>query len=617
MNYEAWYRIGASSTVLDWINSGVPLQFKQNRPPLPFYLPNPHFSNKEKDFLSSEISRLLKAGFIEHCTTTPHCVSPLKCVPKKNGKIRLCINLFELNRHSDPPKFQYESIEAVAQSIVHNDTLFTVDLKDGFYHVKINPAHRKYFGFHFNNQFYQWCVCPFGWNGSPYYFYKVMREVLKFIRDNNIRSVLYVDDLLLMTSPAQATDHKDFVLHTFQELGLCVNYEKSSLDPNTTCSYLGYVIDSRGPDNKPWLYIPPEKISRLKKDITRYLTRGLIPARALAKICGIGVSMSRAIIPGKLKLRHLYSLLRTKHSWSDVLELTSGACEQLQWWLDSIDNWNGSPLTSDPVSFQLWTDSSSFGWGAVVDDQEASGVWPPAIAREHINFKELLTILYALLCFKDTIRNTKVRVFSDSVTAVYYVRNMGGPITKLSELAESVWTCALQLNVQLDVRHIGGHLNDHADRLSRLNPQHEWQLNPGIFRQLDVMWGPHTIDRFASMTTTHLERYNSRFIDPLTSGVDALSQTDWSTENNFVNPPFRLLGRVINLIIQTRACATIIAPRWPSQPWWPLLQQILVAPPLHIRRPQLTICNQFGIEPKKNNWKIYAWRVSGAANSRL
>ena len=492
-----------------------------------------------------------------------------------------------------------------------------MDLRDGFYHVPTKREHRKYFGFQFNKQFYRWCVCPFGWNGSPYYFYKVMREVVKYLRDNCLRTVLYVDDLILMTRPSQVTDHKDLVLDTFSDLGLSINYDKSSLTPAKSCSYLGYIIDSRGPDNKPWLYIPGDKIRNLKKDIIRYLKRGTIPARALAKICGIGISMSRAILPGKLKLRHLYSLLRTKRSWTDILQLTKDAWDQLEWWLISLHTWNGSPLTSDPVKYQLWTDSSGGGWGAVLLESEASGVWPPDIAKEDINFKELLTIFYALFCFKDTIRNTRIQVFCDSVTAVSYVRNMGGPITKLSDLAESVWACAIRLNVQLDVCHIGGRFNIHADRLSRLNPQHEWQLNPSVFRQLDAMWGPHTIDRFASMTTTHLSLYNSRFIDPLTSGVDALSQTDQSAENNFVNLPFRLLAKVLKTVIKTKAIATIVAPLWPSQPWWPLLQSMLIAPPLHIRRARLSMSNQLGIEPKKNKWKIYAWRVNGAVSSLL
>ena len=136
----------------------------------------------------------------------------------------------------------------------------------------------------------------------------------------------------------------------------------------------------------------------------------------------------------------------------------------------------------------MWTDSSSYGWGCVYDQLEASGIWDCETIYEHINFKELLTVLYAL-----------------------------------NELAESIWALALSENIQIRIIHIAGASNDQADHLSRLSQQYEWQLHPGIFSQLDDMWGPHTMDRFASLSTAQLQTYNSRYLDPWTSGVDASS----------------------------------------------------------------------------------------------
>ncbi|KAK3700168.1 hypothetical protein RRG08_047591 [Elysia crispata] len=60
---------------------------------------------------------------------------------------------------------------------------------------------------------------------------------------------------------------------------------------------------------------------------------------------------------------------------------------------------------------------------------------------------------------------------------------------------------------------------------------------------LDKVGGPHAIDRFASMNTTQLEKYNTRFADPCCTGIDALHQVDWDLENNFVKAPLKLLDR--------------------------------------------------------------------------
>jgi hypothetical protein len=68
----------------------------------------------------------------------------------------------------------------------------------------------------------------------------------------------------------------------------------------------------------------------------------------------------------------------------------------------------------------------------------------------------------------------------------------------------------------------------------------DWKSNPRIFKYIDKLWGPHTIDRFASMENTMLPRYNSRWLDPETSGVECLHFPDsnWQKENNWANPPW-------------------------------------------------------------------------------
>jgi hypothetical protein len=146
--------------------------------------------------------------------------------------------------------------------------------------------------------------------------------------------------------------------------------------------------------------------------------------------------------------------------------------------------------------------------------------------------------------------------------------------------------------------------------------QYEWTLNPAIFRYIDLLWGPHSIDRFASISTTQLPQYNSRFFDPLTQGVDALAQQNWADHNNYVNPPFRLLSRVLQVIKDQKAWATVIAPYWPSQHWFNSLQGMLVAAPFRIPNSPHSMWRMGDMaEPLKNHhWRIFAWRIYGGTN---
>ena len=51
---------------------------------------------------------------------------------------------------------------------------------------------------------------------------------------------------------------------------------------------------------------------------------------------------------------------------------------------------------------------------------------------------------------------------------------------------------------------------------------------------------------------------------------------------NWVNQPFFILDKVINLIIQQKAQAIIVAPLWPAQPWFHKLKRLIIVPPIRL-----------------------------------
>jgi hypothetical protein len=290
--------------------------------------------------------------------------------------------------------------------------------------------------------------------------------------------------------------------------------------------------------------------------------------------------MVKAIVPGKLLVRNIYRLLKSKQSWQDKLTLDQGSIHDLQWWLGAVSSWNGCAIQRDPVDLQMETDASSWGWGAVCAGQEAQGVWNHSVSNKSSNYRELLTVLLAMISLSETIQGKILQILSDNVTTVCYINMQGGPSQELTEIATAIWALALDKGIILSAKHLRGIYNVHADMLSRLSVHYEWQLHPNIFKHLDCLWGPHTIDRFGSMVTTLLPIYNSRYHDPCSSGVDAFAQTNWRDHMNFVNAPFRLLPKVIDIIQHYNAEATIIAPWWPAQIWHRQLLRMSITSPL-------------------------------------
>jgi hypothetical protein len=87
-------------------------------------------------------------------------------------------------------------------------------------------------------------------------------------------------------------------------------------------------------------------------------------------------------------------------------------------------------------------------------------------------------------------------------------------------------------NINIRARYIRSAANAWADKLSRETDMDDWQLNPRIFTYLDSMWGPHSIDRFATHGNWQLPRYNSRWRESTSGAVDCLHLPDnlWTSE---------------------------------------------------------------------------------------
>ena len=152
-----------------------------------------------------------------------------------------------------------------------------------------------------------------------------------------------------------------------------------------------------------------------------------------------------------------------------------------------------------------------------------------------------------------------------------------------ANLTTALWVDCHRLNISLRAKHLAGIYNVHADRLSQWESPYEWHIHRSLFKYYSILYiyGPHAIHRFASLTTAQLSKYNSLYYDPL-------AQTDWSREHNFVNAPFFLIPKVLD-IVQQQAEATVVTLWWPAQPWFLELRKLAACRPLRLPKSPRTL----------------------------
>ena len=469
-----WKEIANNTTILQWVQCGVPLDFDVC--PLHFEEKNSIFKKKECEFLDKEIPKLVQSGCIRLVKEGPRCVSRITTVPKQKGDFRLVTDLRQVNKCLKQNKsFVFENIDIALDLVEPSHHLVTLDIKNGFFHCKVDPKFHTFLGFSYRQK-YVWQVLPSGSSVSPYYFCKILRAVVQHLRSNDIKTVCYVDDFLLTDNPKNIEHSKSTLLQVLQELGNFINFDESVLVPQFYAKFIGYEIHTNKKKDTVWVCI-----KKLKQDIGRVVKTGLVVARSLARITGQIVSMCKVLLAAKVLLTNIYRLLSSKTSWQHKLTVDRASLYDLEWWLEALDNWNGTFFRTEPKHMiQLTTDASGRSWGRtnVGTNHKAQRFWDKETNTLSSNAKELLAVLLTLKSLLHLVRQRSVQILSDSVTVCAMINFQGGAVRTLDILARNIWELAIRNNITIQAKHLAGKLNREADRLSRLPAQYEWHMHP-------------------------------------------------------------------------------------------------------------------------------------------
>ena len=332
-------------------------------------VPSSHVPQQQHQLIGKEITELLKKRAVEPVKPSEdQFVSRIFLVLKKDGSYRPVFNLRPLNRYIESLHFKMEGLPAVKELLRKDDWLCTMDLKDAYLSVAVAQEHRKYLRFTWEDETFQFTCLPFGLSSAPRVFTKLLRPVMAHIRRQGLRSVIYLDDLLLMSH------HKDHLITKVKEttcllesLGFWINRDKSQLCPSQEVTYLGFVVDSRLMS----LRLPQDKLTQVRQACTDTLQQDTCSLRELAKIVGMLSATQQAVLPAPLHYRRLQlqliQSLRRSTSFDKLVTLNPDTREDLEWWIHHLHHWNGRKIEMPSPDTIMETDASKIGWGATCE----------------------------------------------------------------------------------------------------------------------------------------------------------------------------------------------------------------------------------------------------------
>jgi hypothetical protein len=527
------------------------------------------FSPAQTELVETEVASLLKKQAIVQ--TDPEEVvfwSQLFLREKKGGGQRPVFNLKRLNQHVKYEHFKMENLAMLPSLIQKGDWMIKTDIKDAYFSIPIAEPDRKFLGFWWQNQAYTFQVCPFGLGSAPRLFTKIMKLVVAFLRRLGIRLILYLDDCLIMNQDRdQLIRDRDTALWLLQNLGFLISWKKSILEPTQNLEFLGFQIESV--DMR--LTLPQDKIDDIQKRCQKLVESETTSVRKLAKVIGKLTASAQAVLSAPLHYRKLQmtktkALMRGYQSYESVVILTDDCKRELSWWINQLQECNGKAIMSPQPDLVITTDASKIGWGGEVNGMKTQGQWSLEESKLHINILEMRAAEFVVKAFTKDLEQIHCHIRLDNSSCVAQINKMGGTRSiPLFEALNRLWTYCLSKRITLTAEHIPGCTNLIADEQSRVfKDSSNWQLNPGVFQEVQRTWGPFQVDLFADRLNTQLQQYVSWRPDPNALQVDAFLMS-WKDRKAYAFPPFCMIGRCLGKVRVEQATLVLIAPVWQTQ----------------------------------------------------
>lgn len=436
--------------------------------------------------LEKQLAELLELGFVQPSQSA--WAHPCLMVPKGSGDYRMCVDLRGVNAFTIKDSYALPRMDDVIDRLANSRYYAHLDLKSGYWQVKIDKASRQYTAFTTPwRGLYEWVRLAFGLKNAPALFQRTMEYVLKGLLGH--RCLVYLDDIVVFgTTEDEYMSALSAVLQRLRLYDLRVNLTKCKFFV-TQFIYLGHEISATGirPD--------PAKVAPLL-DFPE-------PADAehLSKFLGL-CGWYRRFVPNFSSLvAPLHKMLHQEQRPTPNSKLVVWS-DEAQKSFDTIKK----VLTSRPVlaypdlknldkPFYLYTDASGVALGAVLMQesdtdhlQHPVAFFSAALMTYERNYsnpeREAMAVVKALRHFRPYLEGRRVNVYTDCQAVAAFLAN-----AKESSNTRLVrWSLEVSI-FDVVLRHISGQANPAADALSRyIRKEPNWCLpvpaKPSVSHQL-------------------------------------------------------------------------------------------------------------------------------------
>lgn len=406
---------------------------------------------RELQHLQSCLSQWLSSGWIRPSSSS--WASPVFFVSKKNGELRLVVDYRGLNSQTQPDKFPLPRIDALIDNMSGAKVFTRLDLRNGFYQIRMKPGDIYKTSFSCPLGLYEWTVMPMGLINAPASFQRVMTDIFKDLQFVQV----YMDDIVVHSGGHQ--DHYEHLRQVFQRLNdndFRLNISKCTFEANSI-DFLGFHLSGDGvqplPANVASIYAMPPVLSS-RTQVRRFLGMANYYSHFVPHFSSVAAPL------------HQLTSNTTPFAWNPSCTLAVSNIKQL------LSEAPVLAIFSPALATRITCDASAFGIGAILEQQHPDG-WHPVhflsrtFSKAENNYpvidKEWLAVIYAMTKWRHYLHQHFV-IRTDHKPLVALLSKSSAPLQD----RRARWM-DLCLQYPYTVEHVAGKENVVADVLSRLS----------------------------------------------------------------------------------------------------------------------------------------------------
>ncbi|PFX26398.1 hypothetical protein AWC38_SpisGene8944 [Stylophora pistillata] len=184
------------------------------------------------------------------------------------------------------------------------------------------------------------------------------------------------------------------------------------------------------------------------------------------------------------------------------------------------------PTVVNPLSVSIQAnDASATGYAAfiAIDYTLVSHInWDSLQMNQRSTWRELHCVSFALKSFAHLLSGCDVKWFTDN-QAVPSIVHSGSMKEHLHILALDIFHTAKDNKIDIEVEWIPRTQNGRADYLSKILDYEDWTVKDCYFHAVTSVWGPCSVDCFASYKNCKVPRFYSKYFNPDSLVVSSLA----------------------------------------------------------------------------------------------